>query len=142
MSGNWIGVAAAAHVARGRAGGFMQLCHGKSAPLRRVQPGDRLVYYSPSFEFRGKDKLRAFTAIGIVKEETPYPFDMGSGFCPWRRDVAWLPASEAPIAPLLDRLDFTSQERNWGYRLRAGLIAIYARDLCLIAEAMQASLPG
>jgi len=50
MTQYWIGVASAEHVRRGRAGGFMQLGHGKQAPLRRVKPGDRIVYYSrPSF---------------------------------------------------------------------------------------------
>ncbi len=29
---NWIVVASADHVGRGRAGGFMQACHGKAAP--------------------------------------------------------------------------------------------------------------
>jgi hypothetical protein len=29
----------------------MQVCHGKSAPLRRIQSGDRIVYYSPRQRF-------------------------------------------------------------------------------------------
>ena len=48
MSANWIAVASAEHVRRGREGGFMQVCHGKAAPLRRIQPGDGVVYYSPT----------------------------------------------------------------------------------------------
>ena len=43
MTKNWIGVASAEHVERGIQDGFMQLCHGKEAPLRRLQPGDRIV---------------------------------------------------------------------------------------------------
>jgi hypothetical protein len=34
---NWIAVASAGHVRRGRAAGFMQVRHGKTAPLRRIQ---------------------------------------------------------------------------------------------------------
>ena len=34
----WIAVASADHVARGVAGGFMQVCHGKRAPLARIRP--------------------------------------------------------------------------------------------------------
>ena len=45
MQNYWIGVASADHVARGRADGFMQVCHGKAAPLRRIKPGDGVVYY-------------------------------------------------------------------------------------------------
>jgi hypothetical protein len=32
---NWIAVASAEHAQRGRSEGFMQVCHGKAAPLRR-----------------------------------------------------------------------------------------------------------
>ena len=89
MTGYWVGVACAAHVRRGRSGGFMQLGHGKAAPLKRVKPGDRIVYYSPTVTLGGKDKLQAFTAIGTVKDREPYVFDMGKGFKPYppRRDL-------------------------------------------------------
>jgi hypothetical protein len=63
MSKNWIAVASAEHVRLGRSNGFMQVSHGKSASLRRIEPGDRVVFYSPTDAFRGKDKLQSFTAI-------------------------------------------------------------------------------
>jgi hypothetical protein len=142
MSGNWIAVASAEHVGRGRAAGFMQVCHGKEAPLRRIRPGDRVAYYSPTTEFRGKDRLQAFTAIGIVGEGEPYRVDMGGGFRPFRRDVLWLEAREASILKLRDALDFTTGADSWGYRLRLGLVEISGRDLRLIAEAMGVELPA
>src|SRR5262249_44400815 len=79
MSRNWVGLASADHVRTGRSGGFMQLGHGKAAPLRRLQPGDQIVYYSPTEVFRDKQKLQAFTAIGIVKDRPPYRVDMANG---------------------------------------------------------------
>jgi len=141
MTGYWIAVASAEHVRRGRREGFMQVSHGKAVPLRRIKAGDRVVYYSPTVTLGGKDRLQAFTAIGTVKEGEPYVFDMGNGFKPYRRDVAWAHANEAPIEPLLDRLEFTAGKRNWGYQLRFGLFAISAADFHLIAEAMGAALP-
>lgn len=120
----------------------MQVCHGKAAPLRRVQPEDRVIYYSPTLAFRGKEKLRAFTAIGIAKDREPYQFDMSEGFCPFRRDVKWLKAHDAPILPLLDELDFSAGKRNWGYQLRFGLFEISEHDLQIIAGAMGAKAPG
>ncbi|MBP2227651.1 hypothetical protein J2847_000933 [Azospirillum agricola] len=138
---NWIAVASAEHVRLGRAAGFMQVCHGKAAPLRRLGPGDRVAYYSPSEVYRGKDKLQIFTAIGLVREGTPYQFDMGGGFVPFRRDVDWLKAREAPIRPLLDRLDFTGGTRNWGYQLRFGLFEVSDHDMRCIARTMDATLP-
>lgn len=141
MSRNWLAVAAAEHVEIGRNQGFMQVSHGKATPLRRVQPGDRIVYYSPnriyspSHAIRGKDRLQAFTAIGTVKPGKPYQTDMGFGFKPFRREVAWHEAEATPLALLKEKLTFT-QEENWGYRLRQGLIEISDDDMALIAEAM------
>ena len=134
----WLAVASAEHVARGRAGGFMQVCHGKAAPLRRIRPGDGVVYYSPTATFGGGDRLQHLTAIGVVAEGEPYPFDMGGGFVPYRRDVCWRAARPAPIAPLLDRLELSAGRRNWGYQLRFGVLEISGHDLDLIAAAMAA----
>ena len=138
MSQSWLAVASAEHVRLGRAGGFMQVNHGKAAPLRRIQPGDRVAYYSPTLAFGGKDRLQAFTAVGVVREGQPYQFDMGGGFCPYRRDVVWMKASEAPIQPLLEQLEFTAGRRNWGYQLRFGLLAVSEGDMDSIALAMSA----
>jgi hypothetical protein len=141
MSRNWLAVASAEHVEIGRDAGFMQVCHGKATPLRRVQPGDRVVYYSPNRVYspshaqRSKDRLQAFTALGTVKEGKLYQADMGFGFHPFRRDVAWHEAEPAPLALLQDDLSFT-QEQNWGYRLRQGLIEISDADMTIIAAAM------
>ena len=120
MTQNWVAVASAAHVRIGRETGFMQVCHGKAAPLKRIRPLDRVVYYSPTVEFRGKDRLRSFTAIGIVRPGDPYCFDMGGGFQPYRRDVDWLAGQETPIQPLLDELEFSAGKKNWAYPMQIG----------------------
>jgi hypothetical protein len=139
MSGNWIAVACAAHVRRGQSEGFMQVCHGKAAPLRRLSPGDRVVYYAPTESFGGSDRLQAFTAIGVVRDGEPYAAAMGD-FRPFRRDVAWLEAAPAPLAALRERLAFTSRP-GWGWQLRRGMVAIDAADMAIIAAAMGATLP-
>ena len=141
MSGQWLAVASAEHVRRGRQGGFMQVNHGKAAPLRRVKPGDFIVYYSPSTIHGEKDGLQSFTAIGVVRAGEPYQGEMGGGFTPFRRDVDWAASREAAIAPLLDRLDLTAGRANWGYQLRFGLLPLSAHDLHLIAGAMGANVP-
>ncbi len=133
---NWIAVASADHVRVGRAAGFMQVCHGKAAPLRRIHAGDRIAYYSPTFEFRGRDKCQAFTALGIVCDREPYQPATEGDFCPHRRDVTWFDTHDAPIAPLLDALAFSAGRPNWGYQLRFGLLRISERDMRTIAQAM------
>ena len=97
MAKAWIAVASAEHVRIGRQAGFMQVCHGKASPLRRITPGDRVIYYSPTVVFGGKDRLQAFTAIGAARDGAPYQVEMESGFRPWRRDVDWQSAEETPI---------------------------------------------
>ena len=141
MNRNWLVIAAAEHVALGLSGGFVQVCHGKHAPLRRLQPGDRVICYSPNRRYsashasRAKDRLQAFTALGTVSDGAPYRADMGAGFHPWRRDVAWHDAEPTPIAALHGVLAIT-REKNWGYRLRQGLVEISDADMTAIAEAM------
>lgn len=134
----WIAVASAEHVRKGRTDGFMQVCHGKAAPLRRIKPGDFVAYYSPVEVFQSKARMQAFTAIGRVRAGEPYPFDMNGGFCPYRRDVDWFAAREAAIHPLLDRLEFSRGQRNWGYQFRFGLFEVSAHDFDVIAQAMGA----
>jgi hypothetical protein len=140
MTTFWIAVASAEHVRRGRSEGFMQVCHGKGGPLRRIQPGDGVVYYSPTEAFRGPGRLQAFTAIGRVKPGVPYQHDMGGGFVPFRRDVDFdRNARETPILPLLEAMDLSAGVRNWGYAFRFGLLAISAADFAVIAAAMGAA---
>ena len=72
MAKYWLGVVSRAHVQRGKQGGFAQVCHGKQAPLQRMQPGDWLIYYSPTEIFGEKTPCRKFTALGQVLERAPY----------------------------------------------------------------------
>src|SRR5260370_24914300 len=82
-SRRWIAVAAAEHVRRGRAGGFMQVCHGKGDPLARIKLGDSIAYYSPTTSFAAKDRLQAFTASRVVRDGAPYQVDLVRGVRPF-----------------------------------------------------------
>jgi hypothetical protein len=139
MTKYWIAVASAEHARRGRAG-FMQVNHGKKAPLQRIRAGDGVAYYSPAETIGGKDRLQSFTTIGRVRDEALYQGVMGGDFTPWRRNVDYFGATEAPIAPLLDRLEFTHGKANWGYQMRFGLFEISEQDFRTIATAMNAEV--
>jgi hypothetical protein len=143
MRNNWIAVASAEHARRGcaqPAQGYMQVCHGKRAPLQRVAPGDRVAYYSPALTMGGKDKLQCFVSIGVVRPGAPYEFDAGGGFMPFRRDVAYVPSNEASILPLLDELEFVEDRSRWGYPFRFGLFKVSEHDMARIAVAMRADV--
>ena len=138
---NWIAIASAEHARLGRDHrplGFMQVGHGKGAPLKRVAPGDRVAYYAPATVYGGTDRLQSFVSIGVVQPGEPHQVDMGRGFVPWRRDVRYAPAQEAPIAPLIEAFDFVEDPKRWGNKFRFGLFEINDHDMQLIATAMRA----
>ncbi len=131
----WVGVVSAFHIKLGVKGGFAQLCHGKSAPLKRMHPGDWLVYYSPRIDMSQAEPLQAFTAIGQVADDRIYELPMSDSFVPFRRNIRYLPCKEVKIAPLLEAA-FTRGSRNWGYRFRTGHFEIGREDFLMIAGAM------
>ncbi|GIP22130.1 EVE domain-containing protein [Paenibacillus sp. J22TS3] len=132
----WIGVVSASHVERGVQGGFAQLCHGKQGPLRRMRPGDWLIYYSPRTDMAKGEALQAFTAIGQVVDDRVYEFQMSETFIPFRRDIHYVPCSPVKISSLLHELSFTRGNRNWGYKFRFGHFEIGREDFLTIAAAM------
>ena len=69
-----------------------------------------------------------------------YAFDMGNGFVPFRRDVAYVAAQEALIEPLLDGLESVEDRAHWDYKFRFGLFQVSDSDMRLIAQAMQGDL--
>jgi hypothetical protein len=133
----WVGVASKDHVMKGVQGGFSQLCHGKSNPLKRLATGDWIVYYSPCTAMNGGEIVQAFTAVGQILEGEPYLFDMGNGFIPHRRDVRFAAAQETPIRPLIQNLSFIKNKQSWGYVFRFGLLEIPESDFQQIAMGMK-----
>lgn len=119
--------------------GFMQVGHGKLAPLKRIKPGDLVTYYAPTITLGGKVKCQSFVSFGIVENGEPYAFDMG-GFVPFRRDVSYLESAETPISPMLDAFEFVEDRSRWGYKFRFGLFSISDRDMTLIANAMHVNI--
>lgn len=70
-------------------GGFAQLCHGKPAPLKRMQQGDRIIYYSPRLKLDSKKPYQKFTTLRTIADENVYQVEMFRGFFPFRRNVLW-----------------------------------------------------
>lgn len=116
----------------------------------------------------GKDKLQSFVSIGVVQAGEPYAYRdagppqgamapsegsaahavasvgarpcMGGGFVPYRRDVRYVSAQEAPIAALLEHFEFVEDRERWGYQFRFGLFKVSDADMRLIAGAMGADV--
>ena len=102
----WIGVVSRSHVQVGVKGGFIQLNHGKKAPLQRLHAGDGLILYSPRTSYPDGEALQSFTAIGTVTSGEIYQVEMTPEFKPYRVDVKFLKCHDTPIKPLIERLSF------------------------------------
>lgn len=136
----WMLVASKNHVLRGVKEGIVQACHGKAQPLKRMSIGDGIIYYSPKLEFENNIPCQEFTAIGFVSGEDVYAYDMGNGFIPYRRNVRYVDANPVQIKPLIEKLQFVSDKKQWGYKFRFGAFEISEIDFKLIAKEMQANL--
>lgn len=132
----WIGVVSASHVNLAKEGGFAQLCHGKATPLRKMSPGDWLIYYSPRIDMSKGKPVQAFTAIGQVTDNGTYKHQVSESFVPFCRDIRYIPCREVKIALLFNQLTFTSGNRNWGFTFRRGHFEIGAEDFMTIVTSM------
>ena len=132
----WIGVVSRQHVHIGVEGGFIQLNHGKKAPVQRLRAGDGVVMYSPRTAYPDGEVLQSFTAIGVVCSGEVYRVKMAEDFEPYRVDVNFLKAKEAPIKPLIEALSFIKNKTRWGATFRFGHHRVPTEDFMLIAKAM------
>lgn len=133
----WIGVVSKSHVELGVAGGFIQLNHGKKAPVQRLKAGDGLIMYSPRLSFPDGAPLQAFTAIGTVLTGEVYQVEMSADFKPYRVDVSFMKCRDAPIRPLIEQLSFIKSKTHWGAAFRFGTLKIPAHDFALVADSMK-----
>jgi predicted RNA-binding protein len=134
----WLLVASRDHVLRGVEGGFAQANHGRPTALRRMQQGDRILYYSGKAQFGTQIPCRRFTALGEVADETVFQVSLPDGFSPYRRRVNYQPCREVEIAPLIPELTFIKNKHAWGLVLRRGAFTIPAEDYQRIAAQMLA----
>lgn len=136
----WIGVVSREHVQVGMKGGFIQLNHGKKAPVQRLHAGDGLVMYSPRTAYPDGEPLQCFTAIGTVTTGEVYQVTMSEDFKPYRIDMKFVKSKEAPIKPLIEKLSFIRSKTHWGAAFRFGYLKVPAEDFGVIATAMGAKI--
>ena len=132
----WVIIASKDHVETGKLGGFAQACHGKARPLKRMRPKDFVIYYSSKKSFGKPEKCQEFTAIGQVARDEVYQFEMNPNFCPFRRNIDFLPSKNISILPLINLLQFIPNKKRWGYPFRFGFFEIGQADFELIASKM------
>ena len=134
----WINVVSRDHVQRGVQGGFTQANHGKPWALRKMDKGDKLIFYSPKTHFENGEPLQSFTALGEIIDDEPYQSEVSETFHPWRRNVQFENVQEVAIRPLIQQLDFIENKVQWGYKFRFGVIEISEHDFITIKDALLA----
>lgn len=132
----WIGVVSKEHTMRGVEGGFMQVCHGKQAPLKRMKLNDWMIVYSPKQTMEGDVKCQSFTAIGQAIDEDVYQFQMTPTFIPFRRNMRFYDCEETSILPLIEKLNFIQDKKKWGFKFRFGFFEIEENDFKFIKSKM------
>jgi EVE domain len=92
--------------------------------------------YSPRSRHPDGEPLQHFTAIGTISTGEVYQVELTQDFRPYRIDVQFFEASEAPIRPLIESLSFIKNKTHWGAAFRFGYIKVPQDDFELIAESM------
>lgn len=136
----WIGTVSREHGLNAVKEGIVQVCHGKQAPLKRMQAGDWFAYYSPKEGMRSGDTVQRFVSIGRIVTGDVYQVEQFPGFKPFRIDVDFMQCEEAPIKPLIESLDFIKNKQNWGMAFRFGCLEASKKDFIEIAQAMKVDL--
>lgn len=132
----WILVASKNHVKSGVAKGLAQACHGKTSPLQRMRKGDFVIYYSGKQTLGKPEICQEFTAIGKVKDDIVYQYQMSENFCPSRRNIEFFQSKDISILPLINDLYFIRNKKSWGYPFRFGFFEINQHDFDLISTQM------
>lgn len=123
-----------------RLAGFVNLATARRRRCGASHPDDGLVYYSPREEMRSGAIVKGFTAIGRVRPGDVYQAQQTESFCPFRHDVDYFTAHDAPITPMLEHLTFTAGGANWGWLMRRGMFEISEGDFSIIANAMSVTI--
>ena len=111
-------VASLDHARRGVEAGFIMANHGKLAPLRRMQEGDRVLVYSPRTAFPMGESFQAVAIVGVVTGAEPEPSDVIEGGYRRRADLREVPP--IPLAEMRGHLPTT--------KLRSGCFELSPPD--------------
>ncbi|WP_291141465.1 EVE domain-containing protein [Flavobacterium sp. UBA7680] len=132
----WIATISREHAQRAINGGFIQVCHGKEGPLKRMQKEDQILIYSSKITMEGNEKCQSFTALGKVVGDEVYAFEMTEKFVPFRRNIQFMKCNEVSILPLIENLVFIPNKKSWGYPFRYGFFEINENDFNFITSKM------
>jgi len=128
---HWIAVISLEHAQIAATSGFLQVCHGKAAPLKATCKGDEFFIYCPKTQMMGGTPLKKIMFRGYFKDDRVYQVEQFPGFHPWRKDVSFDAQFQAITLAFVDGMELT-RNPHWGMLARRGFFEISAHDAALL----------
>ena len=134
---HWIAVVSRDHAQIAARSGFLQVNHGKSAPLDRTSAGDEVFIYCPRSGMRAGEVLKRVEFRCVIENDTVYQVEQAPGFKPFRKDVRF--DTEFQGIPIGDvqGMELTANP-HWGMLARRGFFEIGAHDAALLRASRKA----
>jgi len=136
----WINTVSKDHVLEGKKNNFVQANHGKLSSLKKLNIGDKIIFYSPKTALKEGKSLKSFTAIASIKDDNIYQVELSKNFKPYRLNAIYEDCKEIKIKPLINKLVFIKNKKYWGYKFRLGLFEISKEDFERIYSVMKSLL--
>jgi len=128
---HWMAVISLEHAHIAAASGFLQVCHGKAAPLKATRAGDEFFIYCPKTHMKDGEALRQVVFRGHFKDDRVYQVEQFPGFHPWRKDVRFDTSFQAVALLSIAGLELT-RNPHWGMLARRGFFELSAADAALL----------
>lgn len=131
---HWIAVISRDHAMIGAQSGFLQVCHGKAAPLRKTSAGDEVFIYCPRTGMSAGKVLRRVEYRCVIESDTVYQVEQVAGFKPFRKDARFDAGFQGiPIGDVRG-MELTANP-HWGMLARRGFFELGAHDATLLRRA-------
>lgn len=128
---HWLAIISLEHANIAASSGFLQVCHGKAAPLHRTSAGDEFFIYSPRMGMSSGESIMAITYRGTFDDDLVYQVEQAPGFTPFRKDVTFDQGfRRVPIRSIVE-MELTANP-NWGLIIRRGFVELSAADAARI----------
>ena len=121
--------------------GFLQVCHGKAAPLRKTSAGDEVFIYCPRTGMGEGAVLKRVEYRCVIANDMVYQVEQAPGFLPFRKDVRFDTGFQGiPIGDVRG-MELTANP-HWGILARRGFFEFGAHDATLLRRAVPGPAPA
>ena len=128
---HWMAVISRDHAKIAAQAGFLQVSHGKAAPLRQTSAGDEVFIYCPRTGMGTGAVLKRVEYRCIIENDTVYQVEQAPGFMPFRKAVRFDTGFQGISIGAVRGLELTAKP-HWGMLVRRGFFELSAHDATLL----------